>query len=179
MIVAVIKWAFLAVAGIVVTIIAVILAPVLALFRQADDRLPAWLSWFQQPDTPCCGDVAFHANQMSWTSSKYLWTVFWQWRNPAYGFDASVLGAQVLDGFVYSSCGDELVGNSPLHNGWVFRKMVIGNVTYWQFYFVHGWTDTKCLRVNLGWKLWGNLQPGQARSLVISANPWIACEVAR
>jgi hypothetical protein len=177
MIAAVIKWAFLAVAGIVITILAMILAPALALFRQADDRLPAWLSWFQQPDTPCCGDAAFHANQMSWTQSKYLWTVFWMWRNPAYGFDSAVLGARISWIWGYYSWGDELVGNSPLHNGWVFRKLVTGGHTYWQFYFVHGWTDTKCLRVNLGWKLWGDLQVGQVRSLVFSPNPWIACSI--
>ncbi len=177
MIAAVIKWAFLAVSGIVITIIAVILAPVLALFRQADDRLPAWLSWFQQPDTPCCGDAAFHANQMAWTQRKYLWTVFWLWRNPAYGFDAAVLGVTIQDGFVYRSWGDELVGNSPLHNGWVFRLVESAGATYWQFYFVHGWTDVKCLRLNLGWKLWGDLQPRQTRSLVCSPNPWIACSI--
>ena len=179
MIAAVIKWAFLAVAGIAFTILAMILAPALALFRQADDRLPAWLSWFQQPDTPCCGDAAFHANQMSWTQNKYLWTVFWLWRNPAYGFDAAVLGVTLQDGFVYRSWGDELVSNSPLHNGWVFRLVESAGATYWQLYFVHGWTNTKCLRVHLGWKLWGDLQPGQTRSLVFSPNPWIACEVQK
>lgn len=128
MITVLIKWLLLALSSILITLFAVVAAPALALFRQPDDRFPAWLSWFQTPDAPCCGD--------------------------------------------------ELVSNTPLHNGWVFRKMVIGNVTYWQFYFVHGWTNTRCLRVNLGWKLWGDLQVGQVRSLVISANPWIKCEVA-
>lgn len=171
MIASVIKWAFLAVSGIMVTIIAVILAPVIALFRQADDRLPSWLSWFQQPDTPCCGDTAFQLNQMAWTSSKYLWTVFWQWRNPA----TDLMPPCWVRRCWMASCGDELVGNVPLHNGWVFRLVESAGATYWQFYFVHGWTDTKCLRVNLGWKLWGDLQSGQARSLVFSPNPWIAC----
>lgn len=169
------KWTALATSGLLVTTVAVVLAPIIALFRQADDRLPGWLSWFQQPDTPCCGDAAFHTNQIAWTTNKYLWTVFWQWRNPAYGFDATVLGVKIPNNFTYTSCGDELVSNSPLHNGYVFRKILVDNKTYWQFYFVHGWTTTKCLRVNLGWKLWGDLPPGHTRSLVISANPCIAC----
>lgn len=126
-----IKWCFLAIAGLACTVLAMLLAPLLPLFVRPDGYLPGWLRWFQTPDNPACGDRQFHDTQMSWTSSKYLWTVFWQWRNPAYGFDASVLGAQVLDGFIYMSSGDELVSNTPLHNGWVFRKIIVGNAVYW------------------------------------------------
>ena len=175
MITAVIKWCLLAIAGMAFTVLAMFLAPVLPLFVRPDGYLPTWFSWFQTPDNPAFGDRQFHETQMSWTRSKYLWTVFWLWRNPSYGFDADVLCTQVLDGFVYISSGDERVSNTPLHNGWVFRKIVVGAATYWQFYYVHGWTSVKCLRINLGWKLWGNLQPGQTRPLVISLNPWMRC----
>ena len=174
MIWSVIKWWFLAIAGLSFTVLAMLLAPLLPLFVRADGYLPGWLSWLQTPDNPACGDDAFHTNQMAWTQSKYLWTVFWLWRNPAYGFDA-VLGVQIPQDVVYSCCGDELVSNTPLHNGWVFRKIIAGNAVYWQLYIVHGWTDVKCLRINLGWKLWGDLQAGQTRPLVMSINPWIGC----
>lgn len=175
MILAILKWVLLSITGMVVTALAMLLAPVLPFFVQPDGYLPGWLSWFQTPDNPAFGDRQFHDTQMSWTRCKYLWTVFWLWRNPAYGFDAAVLCTQVLDGFVYVSSGDELVSNMPLHNGWVFRKVLVGNTTYWQLYIVHGWSDVKCLRINLGWKLWGSLKAGQTRPLVISINPWMKC----
>ena len=169
------KWLCMALAGIVITVLAVLLAPILPLFVRADGYLPGWLSWFQTPDNPAYGDRSFHDNQMWWTRSRYLWTVFWQWRNPAYGFDFAVLGMPVLPGFIVRFWGDDLVSNAPLHNGWVFRRLIIGCETYWQFYLVYAWTATKCLRINLGWKLWGDLQVGQVRPLVFSINPWIAC----
>ena len=169
------RWAGLAFAGTVFTVLAVLITPILPFLVRDNGYLPDWLSWFQTPDNPAFGDRQFHGTQMSWTRSKYLWTVFWLWRNPAYGFDFTVLGMPVLPGFVVKRWGDDMTSNSPLHNGWVFRRLIIGCESYWQFYLVHAWTETKCLRINLGWKLWGDLQIGQVRPLVISFNPWIAC----
>lgn len=147
------------------TLLAILLSPILALCIKKDGYLPNWLSWFQTPDNPAIGDESFQTNQMSWTTSKYLYALFWLCRNPAYGFD-HLLGARIPDGFTYSSKGDEGTTNSPLHEGWVYRR--IDNA--WQFYFVKRLTKTKCLKLNLGWKLWGKLESGQVRQLVCTIN---------
>lgn len=165
------RWLFLAVSGLAFTLLAMLAAPILPLFVGADGYLPRWLWWFQTPDNPAWGDWQFQHEQMAWTQSRYLWTVFWLWRNPAYGFDFEVLGAQVPRGFAYSCRGDERVGNAPLHEGMAIRRMN----QYWQLYYVKAWSPTKCLRINLGWKLWGELKAGQVRPLVISINPWMKC----
>lgn len=166
------RWLFLAVAGMAFTLFAMLAAPVLPLFVGPDGYLPRWLWWFQTPDNPAWGDKAFHENQMAWTQIRYLRTVFWLWRNPSYGFDFAVLGARVPEGFAYSCSGNERVSNSPLHEGLVIRRMN----QYWQLYYVKAWNQTKCLRINLGWKLWGDLTPGQVCPLVVSVNPWMMCE---
>lgn len=165
------RWLCLAVIGVAFTLLAVLAAPVLPIFVRDDGYLPRWLRWFQTPDNPAWGDAQFHREQMAWTQSAYLRTVFWLWRNPAYGFDFEVLGARVPQGYRYACRGDERVSNLPLHEGLVIRRMN----EYWQLYYVKAWTTTRCLRINLGWKLWGDLQEGQVRPLVISLNPWMRC----
>lgn len=161
------KYLLLAPLSIAFTLLAILLSPILALLVKSDGYLPDWLSWFQTPDNPAIGDKMFQENQMSWTKSKYLYALFWLCRNPAYGFDHAI-GARIPEGFTYTSKGDEATTNAPIHNGWVYRK--IDNA--WQFYFVHQWSETKCWKLNFGWKLWGKLEAGQVRQLVCTITPF-------
>ena len=161
------RWLILAILSIIVTLAVMVFAPAIALFVGKDGELPKWLMWASTEDNPAIGDALFHANQMHWTKSYYLYALFWLWRNPAYSFD-NYVGAKIPEGFIYSSKGDELTGNSPLHEGWVYRRVD----KYWQFYLVKRLTETKCLKLNLGWKLWGDLQAGQVISLVCTINPF-------
>lgn len=166
----ILKWLLLAPLSVVFTLIAILLSPILALLVKPDGYLPSWLSWFSTPDNKSTGDESFQKNQMRWTTSKYLYALFWLCRNPSYGFDHAI-GAKIPAGFTYSSKGDEGTTNAPIHNGWVYRK--IDNA--WQFYAVYQWSKTKCWKINFGWKLWGKLEAGQVRQLVCTMSPFAKC----
>lgn len=159
----------LALLSLIFTVLAYILTltGILALFLQDNNKLPWWLSWFDTPDNLTIGDELYRNNQMKGVTNRWWIATCWLARNPAYGFD-HVVGAKVPEGFTYSSKGDELTTNAPIHNGWVFRQ--IDNA--WQFYAVYQWSDTKCWKLNFGWKLWGRLEAGQVRQLVCTITPF-------
>lgn len=158
--------------SIVFTLLAILLSPILALLVKGNGYLPDWLSFFSTPDNPDIGDKMFQEQQMAWTKSKYLYALFWLARNPSYGFDHAI-GAKIKPDFQLSLFGDILTTNAPVHNGYLWRKVRNKDgSSYWQFYFVHQWSDTKCWKINFGWKLWGNLQAGQVRQLVCTITPF-------
>lgn len=166
------SWIILAPLSVAFTLLAILLAPVLALLVKPDGCLPDWLNWFQTPDNPATGDMMFQQNQMSWTTSRYLYALFWLARNPAYGFD-HLLGAKIKPEFQLDTYGDLLTGNNPIHNGFLFCKLRNKDGSrYWQFYFIHQWSTTKCWKINFGWKLWGKLEAGQVRQLVCTMSPF-------
>jgi hypothetical protein len=71
------------------TLSAWILAPILPLFASRAGWLPYWLAWFQTPDNPIYGDAG-HLERWGYAMS-YAQAVVWLARNPAYGFEWSVL----------------------------------------------------------------------------------------
>lgn len=137
-------------------------APIMSLFPEAVARHR--FSWFVTPDNPLTGDGGHQLRHAG--SSEYWRRVTWAWRNRAYGFSASVLKA-VTDGPVYER-GDYQVGNHPLHEGTRFLWTAEG---FWQFYYVRRTISGRCLRINIGWKLWDH--PGRPLfgQYVISINP--------
>ena len=158
-------WALLLVPNIVVDLAAFPLAPLLALLdeRTADDLF----SWFLTPDNPMTGDAGHEARWLG--KSVYLKKVTWLWRNRAYGFSSTVLRAR-SNGPI-TVVGNPAVSNRPIVEGSVLRTTPEG---YWQFYFVKRTFKGRCLRINLGWKLWGT--PGDGPlfgQYVFSANPFM------
>lgn len=154
------------------TILAMLLSPILALFVQADGYLPRWLWLFQTPDAPATGDAQYRSNQMDDVSSQWWMATCWLARNPGYGLDEAI-GARIQHGFVYQSSGDELTHNTPLHNGWCYRSVTNPDLSfYWQIHAVYRLTSKKCLKISLGWKLWGELKAGETRRLCCTINPF-------
>lgn len=154
------------------------LAPVAVLFASEDGWLPKWLSYLGTPDNSLDGDEGWKTEhrQFKVEDSKFKQWVnrtAWLYRNSMYGFSQSVLGVTIQPGFTYSVSGDELVSNRPLHNGLVNRKLVSGGKEYWQWYYVRAWSDTKCIRINFGWKLWGDLHTGKQCAFVFSVNQFM------
>ena len=166
----ILKWLVLSVTSVFMTATAYIFAIFLYVFADDKGNLPWWLKYYQTQDNPIWGDQSFHDKQMAWTKSPYLRSVFWLWRNPAYGFDYYVLGIVINSSYAYSDYGDPSTSNTPMHSGWYVRVLDNHFTTYWQLYIVIALTKTACIRINLGWKLWGLLIPGQRRPLVISFN---------
>lgn len=90
-----------------------------------------------------------------------------------HGLSEDILGFTVEPGFTYTYEGDERVNNRPLFEGLVKRTLTSGGTTYWQWYYVKAWSKTRCLRINLGWKLWGGKKVGDKASIVFSVNPFM------
>lgn len=143
----------------VFNVLALILAPVLPLFAtesfgacdnnnalRTEPRLPAWLSWFQTPDNSLNGDGTFERLNPPGYWSKVLWL----WRNPAYGFERSVLAAHILPASTLTFIGEPQIGDKPQGlAGWCFVRID----SYWGFTYVKRVGATRCIKIVLGWKL--------------------------
>ncbi len=173
-----VRWSAYLIADLTVTALSYPLAPFVVLAASRDGWLPRWLWWFQTPDNPLDGDHGWRTEHWQWRFklpaplARYIGRVGWLWRNNAYGFSIAVLGAPIRPGYELRTTGDPLVSNRPLRNGLVRRVLLNPDGSaYWQWYYVRAWSATRCLRVNLGWKLWGTPAPGERRQFVFSINP--------
>lgn len=152
------KWAALGPLSLFMSILGRLLSPVLPFFVKDDGYLPDWLSWFQTPDNSCDGDEGHwvrHPGTDWW--STYKRRTAWFWRNVAYGFDIDVLGAKCRFTDVLEMSGDPETDTKPAHSGWCYRELKRdGKAIYWQIYFVwqYPFWPSRCIRGNLGWKLW-------------------------
>lgn len=124
-----------------------------------------YLSWFLTPDNPMTGD---ESHERRWAGHHwYPKTVAWLWRNRAYGFAKSVLGAKTLK--PVEVFGDPETTDKGPHEGWAYWKTPDG---YWQFYFIKKMPWDKVLRVNLGWKLWNEVLKPTSGMHVCTINPF-------
>jgi hypothetical protein len=142
--------------SLILTLLAVILAPILPLFAIQQDgwldnhstwgigpRLPTWLNWFMTPDNSLDGDATFQ--QINGLS--YLSKVKWLWRNPAYSF--------ALRYFIPNNAatfnGDNLIkDNDNAREGW----LLVRSNGLFQFVLVwHIPGTSRCVYINLGWNI--------------------------
>jgi hypothetical protein len=151
--------------SILLTLVAVILAPILPIFRQnaygwCDNhsyqdfgpRLPTWLNWFMTPDNDLYGDATFQS-----INGKSYWSmVKWLWRNPAYSF-----ALRYLNNPYYTKVrGDKTIkDNDNAKAGWCLVQV---NGLF-QFRWVKPIGFSRCLYCNFGWNVIGlvddNIQP--------------------
>lgn len=151
--------------SLLITLIAVILAPVMPVFTQqklwwCDNHsyqavgpvLPNWLNWFNTPDNTLNGDATFqNINGISYWSK-----VKWLWRNPAYSFALRYITSP----YTTSVNGDPTIkDNDNAKAGWC---LVHANGLF-QFTLVAPIGFSRCVYVNLGWNVRGlvdvNVQP--------------------
>ena len=146
-------WPLYLVASFIVTGVALLLAPILPLFAKesisgADGWLPRWLDWFQTPDNDLDGD-----KENAWTKypiGSHMRRVLWLWRNPAYGFEILVLGAQISTEMPILVKGNPHIKNrSDGVQGWYY--CAVGH--YWNFKWITKVTADRCFMLELGWKL--------------------------
>ena len=143
--------------SLLLTLVAVLLAPVMVLFaypqngwcdnhsyESIEPRLPKWLDWFMTPDNSLLGDATFYKAHM--TGSKYWNKVKWLWRNPAYSFGLRYLTAP----YKTSVVGDPTIkDNDNAKAGWC---LVHANGLF-QFTSVTPIGFSRCIYVNLGWNI--------------------------
>jgi len=142
--------------SLLITLVAVILAPILPLFATSQEgwndnhsrwglgpRLPKWLSWFMTPDNSLDGDRTF----FQLNPPSYLSQVKWLLRNPAYSFALQYLLPEYKTKFV----GDNTIkDNDNARGGWL---LVRANGLF-QFVWVwHIPGSSRCLYVNFGWNI--------------------------
>jgi hypothetical protein len=148
-------YALLVPINLLVTLLAVILAPVLPVFATNQygwcdnhmyqgfgPRLPTWLNWFMTPDNSLNGDNTFYLLN----SPSYWSQVKWLWRNPAYSF-----AIRYLDSPFYTTvAGDKTIkDNDNAKAGWC---LVQANGLF-QFTFIAPIGFSRCFLVNLGWNI--------------------------
>jgi hypothetical protein len=151
--------------SLVLTLLAVILAPVLPLFtvqklwwcdnhsfQAIGPVLPSWLNWFMTPDNTLDGDATFQKlNGISYWSK-----IKWLWRNPAYSFALRYLSAP----YETEVFGDPTIkDNDNAKAGWC---MVHANGLF-QFTWIAYIGFSRCVRFTAGWNIMGlvdvNVQP--------------------
>lgn len=146
---------FLVPLSLLITLVAVLIAPILPLFAKPlfgwcdnhsyeaiEPRLPSWLGWFMTPDNSLDGDHTFkRLNPPSYWSQ-----VKWLLRNPAYSFGLRYLNAP----YTTSVFGDKTIkDNDNAKAGWCFVK---ANGLF-QFTSVTPIGFSRCIYINLGWNI--------------------------
>lgn len=148
--------------SLLITLLAVILAPVMVLFKVEKEWwcdnhsyvaigpvLPNWLNWFNTPDNTLDGDATFERlNPPSYWSK-----VKWLWRNPAYSFALKYLKSP----YATSVSGDPTIkDNDNAKAGWCLVK----SNGLFQFRFVMRIFNTnRCVYANFGWNIMGLADP--------------------
>jgi hypothetical protein len=152
--------------SLVLTLIALITAPIMPIFAKQVDgwldnhsiwgigpRLPTWLNWFMTPDNSLDGDATFQE-----INGRSYWSkVKWLWRNPAYSFSLKYLNAP----YTATVYGNKTIkDNDNAKAGWCFVR---ANGLFQFRYIKRIATTNRCILVNLGWNIMGlvddNVQP--------------------
>jgi hypothetical protein len=141
--------------SLLLTLVAVLLAPVMPIFTVQKEgwldnhstwgvgpRLPIWLNWFMTPDNSLDGDATFE----SLNPPSYWSKVKWLWRNPAYSFVLRYLN----NPYYTKVSGDKTIkDNDNAKAGWC---LVNANGLF-QFVFITPIGFSRCIYVNLGWNV--------------------------
>lgn len=148
-------YAFLVPISLLLTLVAVLLAPVMPVFAVQKDgwldnhsiwgigpRLPTWLNWFMTPDNTLDGDATFE----KLNPPSYWSKVKWLWRNPAYSFALRYLTTP----YEASYKGDNTIkDNDNAKAGWC--KVSVNGL--FQFTSVTPIGFSRCIYINLGWNV--------------------------
>jgi len=154
-------YALFVIGNLLITLIAVVLAPVLPLFAiqrmwWCDNHsyvdvapvLPSWLNWFNTPDNSLDGDATFQKIN----GLGYFSKVKWLWRNPAYSFGLRYLHSPykvVVKGDI------SIKDNDQAKVGWCY---VTANGLF-QFRWVFPIGFSRCIYCNFGHNIFALADP--------------------
>ena len=141
--------------SLLLTLVAIIIAPVLPVFavqkewwldnhakRGIGPVLPSWLNWFMTPDNSLDGDATFE----KLNGTGYFAKVKWLWRNPCYAFAIRYL----TNPYYTVVKGDKTIkDNDNAKAGWC---LVHANGLF-QFTSVTPIGYSRCVYINLGWNI--------------------------
>jgi hypothetical protein len=162
-----------------------ITAPIVVLFAKTDENgngyLPNIFNWWMTPDNPLEGDKGYKTEHAPFLNPKYKFQiyinrVFWLYRNSMYGFDINVLGCKLKNGFIFKYIGNPNTSNRPLSKGIVLRWVNNRPHYYFQLYIIIPYSflflKNKCIRINLGFKLWNTPKVYEVCQYVTAISPW-------
>ena len=178
------KWIAFALSEKFMDIINYLTAPIVVLFADSDGWLPSWLSWYQTPDNSLDGDAPWRdgrrpfADNTGWR--RYLNRIAWLYRNSMYGYANSVVGfskdeSGVLVRSFEAPAGSGKPKGYETTGGPLLKWKVIykGKVKAFQMFWIWPWGNGRCIRMNIGWKLWDWCNPKwKSCNCVLSINPW-------
>lgn len=156
-----VSWFLLCLVDLLLHLTLPVVPPVIALFTRAQpygQRPYTWGGWWGTWDNPPQGDEGFVAKHALFPGvvtgwRGYLNRVQWMWRNKLYGL-AKVLAVQydVNDELLW--LGDPGISDKYRRPGWYFARLYrSGKLAGFEFYGIFPWSQTRNLRVRLGWKL--------------------------
>ena len=144
-----------------VNLIAYCIDPFLPLFADSEGNLPSNLRWFQTYDSTLDGKEPRFIAATSWLRDgdvaknficTYILRVMWLYRNNAYGFAYSILGAK-LPLVTLSEEGVNPSDRAPAIEGSYFTVFEDAEgVRYFQYKFVKDRGNGKCFEASVGWK---------------------------
>lgn len=118
-----------------------------------------WGGWWGTYDNPPQGDQGFVAKR-AWFPGEttgfkgWLNRINWMTRNPLYGL-ARQLSLPYAEGLRLEVRGNPDISDKYAIPGWYFARLYGGDglLMGFEFYGVFPWSQTRDLRIRLGWKL--------------------------
>lgn len=135
-------------------------------------RLPAVFKWFDSVDSYIGRDTSVYQSvcqQGYW--ARYTWIAF---RNPINYVGYKVLGFQFNGTEMYYRYDPKQfdIGDTS-REGFRSIEVMKDKNFYYEYYWIKKWSQTKCLRIRIGWKIVNNLNPiGSWCQWVLVFQPW-------
>lgn len=155
------KWFVLAILDLLLTLTVVVAAPIIALFtrEQAYGKPEYTWGWLWGTyDNPPQGDQGYVTKRSLFLNETtgikgYINRVMWMFRNPLYGFSRRA-ALEYNPSYKIVINGNKDISDKYKIPGHMLSKLYDGDkLVGFEFYMVKPWSDTKDLRVRLGWKL--------------------------
>jgi hypothetical protein len=157
------------------------LTPFIVLLADKDGWLPLWLSWFQTYDNSLNGDYGWQATSRPYLAEsnkyqRYINRCCWLWRNSIYGFSRTIEGIkfnELSDAVI--TVGDTGISNGPPGKSGLVRRYLYrdSKIIAFQWYYIKRYEQwpNKCIRINLGRKLW-DFPTSEYAMFVFSISPF-------
>jgi hypothetical protein len=159
------------------------LTPFLVLLNTGGDypKLPGWVSWFDTEDNSIDGDDPWKTlwrPYLKQTNSyqRYINQCHWLWRNSLHNFQISIMGIKLLSTDKLEVVTDASIQNTRPGKSGLVRRYITRNrqIIAFHWYYIHQWKwwPDRCVRINLGWKLWGNINNSDI-VVQFTFSPWV------
>lgn len=177
------KWAVFIASEKIMDVVNLFTAPVVVLFAGEDGWLPSWLWWWQTPDNSLDGDVLWQTERRPFRRNagiyRYVNRIAWLYRNSMNGYAEGVVGIDHDPDYYlftnFNGLGPPYGKASDYRQGLLTWRLYdgAGRLKGFQLFYILPWSSSRCLRVNIGWKLWTWDDPElTACQCVLSFNPW-------